>query len=109
MCIHDVLHKTQSVEFEVIPYTAYGSALNIPISCQAGDEFQLEISYTAGGGPGICWLEPAQTAGKVQSHQNCVISDLLFITCGSRYKKNYATQDSNGMCHSMLQCRLPNW
>ncbi|XP_072016184.1 LOW QUALITY PROTEIN: aminopeptidase B-like [Amphiura filiformis] len=72
MFIHEVIYKNQSVEFEVAPYTAYGSALHIPLSCSAGDEFELAISYTAGNGPGICWLEPAQTAGKCKPYLYCL-------------------------------------
>ena len=64
MFIHDVIYKSQSIEFEVAPFAGYGSALHLPISCNAGDEFELSVSYTAGSGPGICWLEPAQTAGR---------------------------------------------
>ena len=66
MFIHDVVYKSESLEFDVRPCSAHGSALHIPMECQAGDEFEVEISYTAGDGPGICWLEPAQTAGKAR-------------------------------------------
>ncbi|XP_071495909.1 aminopeptidase B-like [Diadema antillarum] len=54
-----------NLEYEQKDFTRYGSALHIRRQCQdVGEEFQLEISYKAGSGPGICWLEPEQTAGK---------------------------------------------
>ncbi|XP_070532261.1 aminopeptidase B-like [Ptychodera flava] len=55
----------KSLEFEIKPFAKYGSILNIPLKCKAGETFQLEIQYTVThDAPGIDWLAPAQTVGK---------------------------------------------
>ncbi|XP_069489683.1 aminopeptidase B isoform X1 [Ambystoma mexicanum] len=50
----------------VRPFTRYGEQLDVTLAepCRGGEELLLEIEYTAGQGPGVCWLDPEQTAGK---------------------------------------------
>ncbi|XP_067661963.1 aminopeptidase B-like [Haliotis asinina] len=47
-------------------FTDYGTALliDLPTEKNAGEEFKIRLSFTSTGGPGVCWLDPQQTAGK---------------------------------------------
>ncbi|BFZ19949.1 hypothetical protein BsWGS_22988 [Bradybaena similaris] len=54
--------------FSVKLFADYGSELvvTLPAPRQKGEEFVLEFQYVASSGPGICWLDPPQTADKVK-------------------------------------------
>ncbi|XP_023933326.1 aminopeptidase B-like, partial [Lingula anatina] len=39
-----------------------------PETYEGGKKFVLKIDYVSTGGPGVCWLDPAQTAGKVKPY-----------------------------------------
>ncbi|XP_040472612.1 aminopeptidase B [Falco naumanni] len=56
----------QPVPVESRPFASYGSALHValPSAPPAGQRVALQIEYEAGGGPGVCWLAPEQTAGR---------------------------------------------
>ncbi|KAM8988042.1 LOW QUALITY PROTEIN: aminopeptidase B [Ara ararauna] len=45
------------------PFASFGRALLITVP-SAEQRLSLRIDYEAGGGPGVCWLAPEQTAGK---------------------------------------------
>ncbi|XP_077986045.1 aminopeptidase B-like [Glandiceps talaboti] len=67
MKIDKVTHKpsSESLDFQIKDFTEYGKALHIPLDCKQGEQFQLEINFTVtDGSPGVCWLDPVQTAGK---------------------------------------------
>ncbi|XP_030632382.1 aminopeptidase B [Chanos chanos] len=56
------------VEFHVRDFTSYGTTLVVvfPTAWNSEEKFQLAIKYSAFDGPGVCWLEPAQTAEKTK-------------------------------------------
>ncbi|KAL2091180.1 hypothetical protein ACEWY4_013443 [Coilia grayii] len=47
-------------------FTTYGTTLVVkfPSPWKTDERLQLAIKYTAADGPGVCWLNPEQTAGK---------------------------------------------
>ncbi|XP_056324640.1 aminopeptidase B isoform X1 [Danio aesculapii] len=57
-------------EFLTQDFTSYGTTLVVkfPTAFSADDKLQLAIRYTATDGPGVCWLEPEQTAGKLKPY-----------------------------------------
>ncbi|XP_060087105.1 aminopeptidase B isoform X1 [Heteronotia binoei] len=72
--------------FQNRPFAGYGSALHItlpePLTC--GDTVVVEIAYRAGGGPGVCWLTPEQTAGKQKPYmytQGQAVLNRSFFPC----------------------------
>ncbi|XP_033008989.1 aminopeptidase B isoform X1 [Lacerta agilis] len=72
--------------FQSRPFASYGSALHVtlpePLTC--GDTVVLEIAYRAGGGPGVCWLTPEQTAGKQKPYmytQGQAVLNRSFFPC----------------------------
>ncbi|XP_064161638.1 aminopeptidase B isoform X2 [Anguilla rostrata] len=54
------------VEFLTRDFTSYGSTLIVkfPSPWKSEDEFRLSVKYEASDGPGMSWLDPAQTSGK---------------------------------------------
>jgi aminopeptidase B len=56
------------LEFSVQPFDVYGTHLSITLAAskQKGESFVLEIQSVASSGPGVCWLDPPQTADKVK-------------------------------------------
>ncbi|XP_055966591.1 aminopeptidase B [Sorex fumeus] len=56
----------EPVPFRTEPFARYGQALcmDFPQPCAARERVQLQLTYTVGEGPGVCWLTPEQTAGK---------------------------------------------
>ncbi|XP_077191184.1 aminopeptidase B isoform X1 [Paroedura picta] len=72
--------------FQSRPFARYGSALHIalPDPPAAGDTVAVEIAYRAGGGPGVCWLTPEQTAGKLKPYlytQGQAVLNRSFFPC----------------------------
>ncbi|XP_043932604.1 aminopeptidase B [Protopterus annectens] len=77
--VHDTL-TVQSASYQVAgtgdnfvdlrpvvkPFTGYGTQLELsfPAPLHSGDQLQVAIRYTSVNGPGVCWLDPLQTAGK---------------------------------------------
>ncbi|KAI4896730.1 hypothetical protein NFI96_024019, partial [Prochilodus magdalenae] len=50
----------------------------------SGDKLQLSINYNASGGPGVCWLDKEQTAGKVKPYvftQGQAVLNRSFFPC----------------------------
>lgn len=39
--------------------------LQLNTNVKTGDTFSLFITYVTGDGPGVVWLDPEQTAGKI--------------------------------------------
>ncbi|KAJ8259610.1 hypothetical protein GJAV_G00171430 [Gymnothorax javanicus] len=58
------------VDFSTRDFTRYGSTLIVKFAWpfKSEDEFRLAINYEATDGPGVCWLAPEQTAGKVKAY-----------------------------------------
>ncbi|KAM8977276.1 aminopeptidase B [Pelodytes ibericus] len=56
----------QDLHWEGRPFTRYGSVivLRLPESLLPAAEIGVTIEYEANESPGVCWLEPQQTAGK---------------------------------------------
>ncbi|XP_030076849.1 aminopeptidase B [Microcaecilia unicolor] len=54
------------VPYETQPFAHYGSALvlSFPEPWKVGTDFQVQIEFETGEGPGVSWLNPEQTAGK---------------------------------------------
>ncbi|KAL4622438.1 aminopeptidase B isoform X1 [Arapaima gigas] len=59
-----------SAEFLTRDFTSYGTTLVVkfPSPWKTEDRFRLVIEYVATDGPGVCWLEPEQTAGKTKPY-----------------------------------------
>ncbi|XP_006628411.3 aminopeptidase B [Lepisosteus oculatus] len=57
-----------AAQFETRGFTSYGTTLvlRFPNPWKSKDEFQVAIKYCATDGPGVCWLEPEQTAGRTK-------------------------------------------
>ncbi|GCC26802.1 hypothetical protein chiPu_0005222, partial [Chiloscyllium punctatum] len=77
--LQPVCHKVQ-------PFTSYGCTLvlTLPRPCQSGDQLQVVIDYTATDGPGVVWLDPEQTAGKVKPYlftQGQAVLNRSFFPC----------------------------
>ncbi|KAK7459421.1 hypothetical protein BaRGS_00039016 [Batillaria attramentaria] len=90
--IHETLKVSRvrasgkQLEFKVLPFTGYGSTLKVQLSDDLleGSELCLEIEYVATGGPGVVWLEPAQTAGKQKPYmytQGQAVMNRSFFPC----------------------------
>ncbi|XP_063966411.1 aminopeptidase B-like [Lytechinus pictus] len=73
------------LQYEVKPFTSYGAALHICRACsEVGEEFQIEVTYTVGKAPGLCWLDPSQTAGKSKPYlytQGQAVLNRSFFPC----------------------------
>ncbi|XP_069797835.1 aminopeptidase B [Narcine bancroftii] len=72
-------HETQ-------PFTGYGTVLvlTLPGLCVPGDRLEVTIDYTATDGPGIVWLNPEQTSGKVMPYlftQGQAVLNRSFFPC----------------------------
>uniref|UniRef100_A0A0B6ZWX3 Peptidase M1 leukotriene A4 hydrolase/aminopeptidase C-terminal domain-containing protein n=1 Tax=Arion vulgaris TaxID=1028688 RepID=A0A0B6ZWX3_9EUPU len=69
LTINEVRVKNEgNAEFSIEPFADYGTHLviTLPALKQKGDKFVLEISHGTSSGPGVCWLDPPQTADKVK-------------------------------------------
>ncbi|XP_029428205.1 aminopeptidase B [Rhinatrema bivittatum] len=78
--------KLAQVPYETQPFASYGSALvlSFPEPWKVGTEFQVQIEYEAGEGPGVCWLSPKQTAGKQKPYvytQGQAVLNRSFFPC----------------------------
>ncbi|KAM9147055.1 aminopeptidase B isoform 1-T1 [Pangshura tecta] len=74
------------LRFESRPFASYGSALHVflPEPLRAGECLALDIAYSTGGGPGVCWLTPEQTAGKQKPYmytQGQAVLNRSFFPC----------------------------
>ncbi|MEE6493102.1 hypothetical protein FKM82_016737 [Ascaphus truei] len=74
------------VPWEEKPFTRYGSVLEIklPEVSVPGAQIRVTINYEAGEGPGVCWLEPQQTAGKKKPYmytQGQAVMNRSFFPC----------------------------
>uniref|UniRef100_A0AAY4EXQ0 Aminopeptidase B n=1 Tax=Denticeps clupeoides TaxID=299321 RepID=A0AAY4EXQ0_9TELE len=60
----------RSAEFFSRDFAKYGNTLVVKFAApwNADDEFRLRVKYTASDGPGVCWLDPEQTAGKLKPY-----------------------------------------
>ncbi|CAH2221467.1 aminopeptidase B [Pelobates cultripes] len=56
----------QNLTWEEKPFTRYGSiiVLRLPETLSPGAQLEINIDYETNESPGVCWLEPPQTAGK---------------------------------------------
>ncbi|XP_059806420.1 aminopeptidase B [Hypanus sabinus] len=74
------------LQHETQPFTSYGSVLvlTLPGPCRPGDPLEVTIDYTATDGPGVVWLNPEQTAGKVKPYlftQGQAVLNRSFFPC----------------------------
>uniref|UniRef100_A0A672SVP0 Aminopeptidase B n=1 Tax=Sinocyclocheilus grahami TaxID=75366 RepID=A0A672SVP0_SINGR len=75
-----------TTEFLIRDFTNYGTTLVVkfPKPFNSDDKLQLAIKYTATDGPGVCWLEPEQTAGKLKPYvftQGQAVLNRSFFPC----------------------------
>uniref|UniRef100_A0A8B9RKP2 Aminopeptidase B n=1 Tax=Astyanax mexicanus TaxID=7994 RepID=A0A8B9RKP2_ASTMX len=75
-----------AAQFHSRDFTSYGSTLVVqfPTAWSSGDQFHLSIKYTAHQGPGVCWLDPEQTAGKLRPYvftQGQAVLNRSFFPC----------------------------
>uniref|UniRef100_A0A671RI90 Aminopeptidase B n=1 Tax=Sinocyclocheilus anshuiensis TaxID=1608454 RepID=A0A671RI90_9TELE len=75
-----------TTEFLIRDFTNYGTTLDVkfPKPFNSDDKLQLAIKYTATDGPGVCWLEPEQTAGKLKPYvftQGQAVLNRSFFPC----------------------------
>ncbi|XP_053562910.1 aminopeptidase B [Bombina bombina] len=76
----------ENVTWEDKPFTRYGSILVLHLSEPAspGARISVTIEYEAGEGPGVCWLDPQQTAGKIKPYmytQGQAVLNRSFFPC----------------------------
>ncbi|XP_041052372.1 aminopeptidase B [Carcharodon carcharias] len=74
------------LRFEIQPFTSYGCTLVLTLAapCRYGDQLQVVIDYMATDGPGVVWLNPEQTAGKVKPYlftQGQAVLNRSFFPC----------------------------
>ncbi|KAG7477772.1 hypothetical protein MATL_G00073220 [Megalops atlanticus] len=74
------------VEFLTRDFTSYGSTLVVKFTSpwKNEDEFRLAIKYVASDGPGVCWLDPEQTAGRTKPYvftQGQAVLNRSFFPC----------------------------
>ncbi|XP_072522300.1 aminopeptidase B isoform X1 [Salminus brasiliensis] len=75
-----------TAEFLTRGFSSYGSTLVVKFPCfwESGDRFQLSIQYAAHEGPGVCWLDQEQTAGKRKPYvftQGQAVLNRSFFPC----------------------------
>ncbi|XP_050978573.1 aminopeptidase B isoform X2 [Labeo rohita] len=75
-----------TTEFLIQDFTSYGTTLVVkfPRAFNSDDKLKLAIKYTATNGPGVCWLEPEQTAGKLKPYvftQGQAVLNRSFFPC----------------------------
>ncbi|KAM4700045.1 aminopeptidase B [Discoglossus pictus] len=76
----------QDLKWEDKPFTRYGSLLliHLPEPALPGARIRVTIEYETGDGPGVCWLDPLQTAGKVKPYmytQGQAVLNRCFFPC----------------------------
>ncbi|XP_078276838.1 aminopeptidase B-like [Rhinoraja longicauda] len=76
----------QTLEHRTRPFTTYGSVLELtlPGPCDPAEPLEVTIDYTTGDGPGVVWLNPEQTAGKVKPYlftQGQAVLNRSFFPC----------------------------
>ncbi|XP_066528508.1 aminopeptidase B isoform X1 [Hoplias malabaricus] len=75
-----------TAEFLTRDFASYGNTLVVrfPTPWNAEDKFQISIKYAAFDGPGVCWLDPKQTAGKLRPYvftQGQAVLNRSFFPC----------------------------
>ncbi|XP_038676552.1 aminopeptidase B isoform X1 [Scyliorhinus canicula] len=91
LCVQSVTARSaggdaQSLPFEIQPFTNYGATLVLTLAgpCRHGDQLEVTIHYKATDGPGVVWLDPEQTAGKVKPYlftQGQAVLNRSFFPC----------------------------
>lgn len=76
----------KELPWENKPFTSYGSVLVIraPEAFTAGAHIVVRVEYEVGDNPGVCWLEPEQTAGKKRPYlytQGQAVLNRCFFPC----------------------------
>uniref|UniRef100_A0A8C2BGQ8 Aminopeptidase B n=1 Tax=Cyprinus carpio TaxID=7962 RepID=A0A8C2BGQ8_CYPCA len=83
---HNNARDWTTTEFLIRDFTNYGTTLVVkfPKAFISDDKLQLVIKYTATDGPGVCWLEPEQTLGKLKPYvftQGQAVLNRSFFPC----------------------------
>uniref|UniRef100_A0A8C1P1H1 Aminopeptidase B n=2 Tax=Cyprinus carpio TaxID=7962 RepID=A0A8C1P1H1_CYPCA len=83
---HNNARDWTTTEFLIRDFTNYGTTLVVkfPKAFNSDDKLQLVIKYTATDGPGVCWLEPEQTLGKLKPYvftQGQAVLNRSFFPC----------------------------
>ncbi|XP_053313766.1 aminopeptidase B [Spea bombifrons] len=76
----------EDLPWENKPFTRYGSCLvvRLPELLSPGAQLVVTIEYEANESPGVCWLEPHQTAGKKKPYmytQGQAVLNRCFFPC----------------------------
>uniref|UniRef100_A0A3B4CFN0 Aminopeptidase B n=1 Tax=Pygocentrus nattereri TaxID=42514 RepID=A0A3B4CFN0_PYGNA len=89
--LHDVSFSRNdqqwtTVEFLTRDFTSYGTTLAVkfPFLWNSEDKFLLSVKYAAFDGPGVCWLDQEQTAGKLKPYvftQGQAVLNRSFFPC----------------------------
>ncbi|KAL6464572.1 hypothetical protein MHYP_G00268890 [Metynnis hypsauchen] len=89
--LHDVSFSRNdqewtTVEFLTRDFTSYGTTLVVkfPFLWNSEDTFLLSVKYVAFDGPGVCWLDQEQTAGKLKPYvftQGQAVLNRSFFPC----------------------------
>ncbi|XP_020343408.1 aminopeptidase B isoform X1 [Oncorhynchus kisutch] len=74
------------VEFMTRNFTSYGTTLVVkfPAPCKIEEQFRVVVKFLASDGPGVCWLDPEQTAGKAKPYvftQGQAVLNRSFFPC----------------------------
>ncbi|XP_063811005.1 aminopeptidase B [Pseudophryne corroboree] len=78
--------EQKELHWEDKPFTSYGSILEItlPEALTPETKMRVTIEYEVGDSPGVCWLEPEQTAGKKKPYmytQGQAVLNRCFFPC----------------------------
>ncbi|XP_077337234.1 aminopeptidase B [Lithobates pipiens] len=76
----------KELAWENRPFTSYGTVLviTLPEPVPAGSHIYITIDYQVGNNPGVCWLDPEQTAGKKKPYmytQGQAVLNRCFFPC----------------------------
>ncbi|NP_001087880.2 arginyl aminopeptidase (aminopeptidase B) L homeolog [Xenopus laevis] len=78
--------KHETLSWEEKPFTGYGTmvVLRLPSLLPSGARIRVIIDYEAADSPGVCWLDPQQTAGKKKPYmytQGQAVLNRSFFPC----------------------------
>ncbi|XP_036415354.1 aminopeptidase B isoform X2 [Colossoma macropomum] len=89
--LHDVSFSRNDQEWTIVEFltrefTSYGTTLVVkfPFLWNSEDKFLLAVKYEAFDGPGVCWLDQEQTAGKLKPYvftQGQAVLNRSFFPC----------------------------
>ncbi|KAL8608211.1 hypothetical protein ACOMHN_016666 [Nucella lapillus] len=100
--------SNQNLTFSKTPFAKYGTTLRIKLAEEPakGGDMVLQISYVATGGPGVEWLDAAQTAGGEKPYMYTQGQAVMYYGIVTGGEKPYMyTQGQAVMNRSFFPCQ----